>query len=76
MFDTKIKCDLSVRFDIEIKSYPEIGLETKPNLTQKLGYMLKLHVVLEFTLRVKFVCIQNFKLILNSLEHSNLACLV
>ena len=49
-FDTKIKSDLSVGCDIEIKSDPEIGLETKPNLT-------------------KFVCIQNFELILNILEH-------
>ena len=34
-FDTKTKCDLSVRKDIEIKSDPEIGLRTKPNLTLK-----------------------------------------
>ena len=69
-FDTKIKSDLSVRFDTEIKSDPEIGLETKPNLTLKLGYILKLNMVLELGFRVKIVCIQNFKLILNILEHS------
>ena len=69
-FVTKIKSDLSVRFDIEIKSDPEIGLETKPNLTLKLGYILKINMVLELGFGVKFVCIQNFELILNILEHS------
>ena len=66
-FDTKIKSDLSIRFNIEIKSDPEIGLETKPNLTLKLANILKLNMALELGFRVKFVCIQNFKLILNIL---------
>ena len=70
MFDTKIKSDLSVMFDVEIKSDPKIWLETKPNLTLKLGYILKLNMVLELGFRVEFVCIQNFELILNILEHS------
>ena len=43
---------------------------TKPNLTLKLGYVLKLNMVLELGFRVKFVCIQNFELVLNILEHS------
>ena len=50
-------------------SDPEIGHETKPNPTLKLGHILKLNMVLELAFRVKIVCIQNFKLILNILEH-------
>ena len=64
-FDTKIKSDGSVRFDTEIKSDPEIGFETKPNLTLKLGYILKLNMVIALGFRLKFVCIQNFELILD-----------
>ena len=52
-----------------MKSDPEIGLETKPNLILKIGYILKLNMVLELGFRVKFVCIQNFELILNILEY-------
>ena len=40
-----------------------MGLETKPNLILKFGYILKLNMVIELGFRVKFVCIQNFELI-------------
>ena len=56
-FDTKIKTDSKMSFEIKIKSDPKIKFHTKIKSDCKISFMLKP------------VCIQNFELILDILEH-------
>ena len=69
MFDTKIKSDSKIMFDTKIKSDSKISFETKIKFDPKFGFYTKIKSGSKIGFMLKSVCIQNFELIPDILDH-------